>query len=181
MKTVAVPGCLCCSCVGDRWALLLSSLRTALLYPNRRWKEPSAAGPSSLHRKVGHDNICLQRESFRFSLPLAALNIFTRESMPKVFLSSDQMFLFHLETFQSFHPYSIFHCIFQFLNCFEKKKWTFIMSIISKVKGLGIKRSGSLQQFLTFFNTEEGGTLPFIEIYCQHSFCLLQSLTRWAT
>lgn len=42
--------------------------------------------------------------------------------MPKVFLRSDQMFLFHQETFQCFHPYSTFHYIFQFLNCLEKEK-----------------------------------------------------------
>lgn len=98
--------------------------------------------------------------------------------MPKVFLSSDQMFLFHLEALQCYQPYSTFHYIFQFPNGLEKKKEAFTMSIISKVKGLGMKvRTGSLQQFLTFFNKEEGGILTFIDIYCQHSFCLLQSLT----
>lgn len=53
------------------------------------------------------------------------------------------------------------------------------MSIISKVKGLGIAiRTGRLQQFLTFFNKEKGRTLPFLEISCQLSFSSLQSLTN---
>ena len=52
------------------------------------------------------------------------------------------------------------------------------MSIISKVKGLGVAiRTGHLQQFLTFFNKEKGGTLPFLEISCQFSFSWLPSLT----
>lgn len=52
------------------------------------------------------------------------------------------------------------------------------MSIISKVKGLGVAiRTGLFQSFLTFFNKEKGGTLPFLEISCQHSFSSLQSFT----
>lgn len=180
MRTVPVPACLCCSRVRVTESFACWGQRC--LTPSRRWKLLCAAWPSSFNRKVSHGNIFLQRETFRFLLILAALNVFTGESMPKVFLSSDQVFLFHLETFQCYQPYSTFHYIFQFPNCLEKKKEAFTMSVISKVKGLGIKiRTGSLQQFLTFFNKEEGGILPFIDIYCQHSFCLLQSLTKWAT
>lgn len=43
------------------------------------------------------------------------------------------------------------------------------MSIISKVKDLGVAiRTGPLQQFLTFSNKEKGGTPPFVEISHWH-------------
>lgn len=111
------PARLCCPCFIVTCELRSYNWEQHCLTRSMRWKWSCVAWLSSFHRKVSHTNICLQGKSFRSLLLLTDLNVFTGESMPKEFLSSDQMLLFHPETFQFFHPYSTLLHIFHFLSC----------------------------------------------------------------
>lgn len=125
-------------------------------------------------------NICLQGKSFQIS-PFTDyfLNAFTGECVPKEFVSSNQVVLFHLEAFQLFHPCCTFPSHLQLSKMLREggKKRAFTLSIISKVRDPGEAiRTGHLQQSIEFFNKGKGGTLPFPEISCQHSFSSFQLL-----